>query len=435
MDNTEDKAQIGLIGLAVMGENLARNIADKKFKTVVFNRTSEKTVDFVKNFGSAYLSGENELEDFVKKIEKPRKIILMVKAGAAVDVMISSLIPLLDEGDIIMDLGNSNYRDSQRRQIILKEKKLLFIGCGISGGEEGALKGPSLMPGCDKSAYDQVSEVLTAIAAKDFKGNSCVTYIGKNGAGHYVKMVHNGIEYGIMQLMAEAYDILRKKYKLKANEIGEIFEKFNEGKLNSYLLEISARVLAKKDDNSDEYLVDKILDRAAQKGTGKWTAIDGLQRGISVSCISEAVFSRYNSSEIDLRKKISESLNMSVIESDVFSDENIEKLEQALYAAIICCYAQGFALIEAAAKEENWDINLSEIARIWQGGCIIRAKILEELTEAYEEKAMNHLFEIPKIADSLKGAIGALRNVCIRANEIGVAIPVFSSALAYFDGM
>lgn len=430
-------ARIGLIGLAVMGANLARNIARNQFATVVYNRTTEKTDQFIAEHGNEYLFGSNTLEEFVQSIEKPRTIIIMVKAGPAVDTVIDQLVPLLDAGDLIIDCGNTHYPDTERRFTQLTEKGFRFMGCGVSGGEEGALNGPSLMPGGEKSDYDGLKDVFEKIAARDFSGGDCVTFIGERGAGHYVKMVHNGIEYAVMEIMAEAYDLLRSLYGLSAGDIADIFKQFNAGKLNSYLFEIAGDVLSQRDDLGDGFLVDSILDAAAQKGTGRWTAVDGLDRGVQVSIIAEAVFGRVLSSEKKLRTQLSSQYSAETLQPPMDLKNFVYTLENALYAAMLNCYAQGYALIQCAAAEEGWTINLAEISRIWEGGCIIRAKILQELHQAYQNahNQQAHLFELDAINTILTELNPALRSLVSIAALSGIPIPGFSTALAYFEGM
>jgi len=440
------KIDIGLIGLAVMGANLARNIANHEFKITVYNRTIDKTREFLDQYGSKNLTGAFDLKAFVESLEKPRKIIIMVKAGKPVDAVIESLLPLLEKEDIIIDCGNSYFKDTQKRFEFLKAQGLKFIGCGVSGGEEGALNGPSMMPGGDFESWKSLKGIFESIAAKDFSGKPCVAYIGDNGAGHFVKMVHNGIEYGVMQMMAEAYDLLRSVYKLSAPEIGKIFEQYNKGKLKSYLFEISKVVLNKKDDlDSGKYLIDMILDQAAQKGTGKWTAIDALDRGITLSSITEAVFARTVSSQKEKRIKIAKIYEQKFENKNLqLLDNFIKELENALYAGMLSSYAQGYDLISTAAEEEGWKINLSEISRIWEGGCIIRADILNFLHKAYSNTpsrdalqcvSTKHLFEINKIKDDLKKSIPDLRKIVSFCAENSVPTPSLSTALSYFDSM
>lgn len=429
---TKKAADIGLIGLAVMGKNLARNISNKGFHTVVYNRTTEKMTELIKEHGSPTLSGEKSIKSFVKKIKRPRKIIIMVKAGEPVDMVIKELLPHLDKNDIIIDCGNSNYIDSKRRFEELKKKKIQFLGCGVSGGEEGALNGPSMMPGGSKAAWKSVEKIFTKASAKDFTGGPCVTYIGDNGAGHYVKMVHNGIEYGVMQLMAEAYEILRTVYRLPAPKIAEIFERFNRGKLNSYLFEIAVKVLKEKD--SKGYLLDHILDKAGQKGTGMWTAVDSLQRAAPLSTITEAVYARVTSGEKDMRVKLSKLYKRVSIKKTIPLDKFIPILNEALYAGMLSSYAQGYELIRKTAKEEKWDIDLGEVSRIWEGGCIIRAKILNFLHKSYK-KSDKHLLELPEVQTAMKKSMPSLRKLNAYSSENGVPTPALSSAQNYFDAM
>ncbi len=334
-------SKVGLIGLAVMGANLSRNIASRDIPIVVYNRTSEKMNDFIAQFGNEYLSGKETLEDFIQDIEKPRKVIILVKAGAAVDAVIAQLVPLLDKGDTLIDCGNSNYRDTIRRTNELQEKGFHFVGCGVSGGEVGALQGPSIMPGGSPESWESMKKIWQAIAARDFEDGPCVTHVGEGGSGHYVKMVHNGIEYAVMQMISEAYDLLKRMYGLKPNQIADIFTQFQEGRLNSYLFEITPQVLRRKDDESDAYLIDVILDKAGQKGTGKWTAIDALDRGVGLSTISEAVFARVNSSYKNSRVARSTDFPKPEMKPEVELDVFVEQLENALYAGMLSSYAQG----------------------------------------------------------------------------------------------
>lgn len=423
-------SDIGLIGLAVMGQNLARNIADKGFNISVFNRTSEKTHEFIKEHGTKKIHATENLSEFCTSLKKPRKIILLVKAGEPVDEMITQLLPHLNKEDILIDLGNSNYKDTIRRTEKLKN----FIGSGVSGGEEGALNGPSLMPGGDKKAYKQIAPIFEKIAAKDFTNKPCVTHIGENGAGHFVKTVHNGIEYALMQLIAETYDIYRNLYKLTAPQIAEIFKNYERGKLKSYLIEITTKILAQKDELTSDYLINKILDKAGQKGTGTWTAIDSLERAVNTETITAAVYARINSGEKDLRKKLAKIYPSKIGRPKIPLQKAKRIIAQALYAAILISYAQGFELIKKAAKEQNWQINLAEIARIWQGGCIIRAEILTTLEQAYK-KAKNspHLFEIKPLSKELQKNLPKLEELIRETTKIPT--PAFSSALNYFHGI
>ncbi len=426
---------IGLIGLAVMGANLARNIAGKKFRTVVYNRTYERTASFLKEYGNENLSGARNLKEFVGKLKKPRIILLFVKAGKPVDDLLKKLTPLLSRGDIVADLGNSYYGDTIRREEMMKKKGLYFIGCGVSGGEKGALEGPSIMPGGEKKAYDQIAPVLRKIAAKDFSGKPCVSWIGEGGSGHYVKMVHNGIEYGIMEILAEAYDIFRKLFSLQSPEIAQIFKKIHEGKLRSYLTEIASEILEKKDDLGKGALIDKILDAAGQKGTGKWTAIDAAGRSTAIPTISESVNARIISSKKELRGKISSSLSAKERVENVSLAQFENHIVNALSAAILSTYAQGYSLISEAAEEEGWKVDLSEISRIWQGGCIIRADVLKFLEASLLKKKADHLFLIPEISKEISASLPDLRTVVALATLSGIPVPGLSSALSYIEGM
>ncbi len=429
------KNEIGLIGLAVMGANLARNIAGRQHRIVVYNRTTEKTKEFIDEYGNEYLSAATNFKEFVASIARPRKIIIMVKAGTAVDAVINQLIPHLDKNDIIIDCGNSNYLDTKKRFEELKKKNMVFIGCGVSGGEEGALNGPSLMPGGTEKSWQSIKPIFEKIAAKDFGGKACVTYIGDNGAGHYVKMVHNGIEYGVMQMMAEAYELLRSVYRLKAPQIADIFEKYNRGKLKSYLFEISVEVLRRKDTFQKGYLIDHILDKAGQKGTGGWTAIDSIERAVTLSSITEAVYARVTSGEKELRGKLSKLYKRPVPSQKIPLEKFISILNDALYAGMLSAYAQGYSLIQKSAAEEGWKINLSEISRIWEGGCIIRAKILNFLHKAYAKNQTKHLFEIKEVAAGMKKTIPKLRELVAFGAKNGSALPSLATALSYFESI
>lgn len=432
-NSNSGKVEIGLIGLAVMGANLARNLANKKIKTIVYNRTHEKTKAFVNAYSNEFLIGETDLCNFVEKIQRPRKIILLIKAGVAIDEILRQLIAILDRDDIIVDCGNSYYKHTERRFNELKVRGIHFVGCGISGGEEGALNGPSLMPGGTKEAWQNLKPILEKIAAKDFNNKPCVTYIGDGSAGHYVKMVHNGIEYGVMQLMAEAYDMLRKVYKLSPPEIAKIFAQLNKGKLKSYLFEIAAKVLNQKDEFKKGYLIDYIQDTAAQKGTGSWTALDALYSNVALPTITEAVFARLISADLDKRKNLNKIYKAPKISRGTSLTKFTKLLEDALYAAILSTYAQGYALIQSASKKYKWDINLAELSRIWEGGCIIRAQILNSLHKAYGTNNQKHLFEINDIAKNLKKTVPALRETVAIGAKNGIAISGLASALSYFE--
>jgi len=432
-----DKGQIGLIGLAVMGMNLARNCSGKGFSTIVYNRTYEKTKAYIDEFGNDHLRVEQTLEGLVSALEAPRKIILLVKAGDPVEEVLNELIPLLDKGDTIIDCGNSNYHDTIRRNAMLSKKGLHFVGCGISGGEFGALHGPSLMPGGSDESWQMMKKIWESVAAKDFSGGPCVTHIGADGAGHYVKMVHNGIEYAVMQMIAEAYDLLRKLYHLKADQIADVFESFGKRRLESYLFEIVVQVLRKKDDLAEGFLIDHILDKAEQKGTGKWTTIDALERGVGLSTLAEPVFARINSNDKNIRVQLSNHYPKPKLKPADDLKQFSKKLEQALYASMLSAYAQGFELIKKAAEENSWQINLSELCRIWQGGCIIRAKILGFLMDIYKQSGMKvpHLFTIDKIQDSLHQALPDWREVIAASVGAAIPTPAMTSALQYIDAI
>ncbi len=420
-----------------MGQNLARNIARNGFRTSVYNRTTSVMDEFIAEHGSENLVGQADLADFVQSIAAPRKIILMVKAGKPVDLVIESLLPHLESGDTVIDGGNSHYPDTIRREASLAEKDLNFFGCGVSGGEEGALHGPSLMPGGSKAIWKDLEPILTAIAAKDFNGNPCVTYLGNDGAGHYVKMVHNGIEYGVMQMMAEAYQLLSQNFGLAPNEIADIFEKYHEGKLQSFLFEIAIPILREPDDLGDGFLIDKILDKAGQKGTGRWTAIEGMQRAVDISVIQQAVNARIVSSRKNYRTQLSEKYEVrsqKIMPKEAL-DDIVPVLEDALYAGMLISYAQGFDLLRQAAEEQNWDFDYSEIARIWEGGCIIRAQILKTLHEAFQKANNAPLWEIEDIKNDLQDTRDSLRVIVGMGANTGVPMPCLGAALGSFEGM
>ncbi|HOA72691.1 MAG TPA: NADP-dependent phosphogluconate dehydrogenase [Phycisphaerae bacterium] len=428
------KQQFGLIGLAVMGENLALNIESRGYSMAVFNRTWEKTEAFIngrakgKNFQAA-----KTLPEFVSLLEKPRKIMLMVKAGKPVDEFIDQLIPLLDKGDLIIDGGNSHFPDTIRRNKYLADKGLMFIGTGVSGGEEGALKGPSIMPGGQKEAYEYVAPIFKAISAK-VDGEPCCTYIGPDGAGHYVKMVHNGIEYGDMQLICEAYSIMSGVLGLSAKELHEVFKEWNSGDLNSYLIEITRDIFAKTDPETGKPMVDVILDRAGQKGTGIWTSQSALDLGVPAPTIAEAVFARAISAIKTERVAASKELTGPTATFKGDKKEFINAIRDALYASKVCSYAQGFQLMRAAAEQYKWPLNYGEIAMIWRGGCIIRAHFLNRIKEAYDRNPqLANLLLDPYFKDIITRTQANWRRVVITAAELGVPTPAFSSALAYYD--
>ncbi|SHK29572.1 6-phosphogluconate dehydrogenase [Pseudonocardia thermophila] len=427
-------SRIGVTGLAVMGANLARNIARRGIPVAVHNRTSARTEEFMEAYsGEGTFTAAESTEEFVAALERPRRIIVMVKAGAPVDAVIQELVPLLDEGDIIIDAGNSHFPDTIRRTQECAERGLRFMGVGVSGGEEGALNGPSIMPGGDPSAYAEVEEILTSIAAQ-VDGTPCCVHVGPDGAGHYVKMVHNGIEYADIQLIAEAYDLLTHVAGLDAPAIAKIFEEWNSGDLESFLIEITAKVLAKTDEKTGRPLVDVIVDQAGQKGTGTWTAIDALNLGVPLTGITEAVFARGISSLREERKAASKVLVGPNPSEAANRTDLVEDIRQALYASKVVAYAQGFAQMRAASKNYGWNLDLGAMARIWRGGCIIRAQFLNRITEAYEEHGdLENLLMVPYFTEAVANAQDAWRRVVITATEQGVAIPAFASSLSYYD--
>ncbi len=428
------KQQIGVIGLAVMGKNLAFNIESRGYTVSVFNRSREKTDALMKEADGRNIVPTYSVEEFVNSLEKPRKILIMVKAGAATDATIEQLIPYLDKGDILIDGGNAYFEDTIRRNKNLSELGFNFVGMGVSGGEEGALNGPSLMPGGQKEAYDLVEPIIKAISAK-VDNEPCATYIGPDGAGHYVKMVHNGIEYGDMQLIGESYFILKHYLGLSNEELHEVFSEWNKGELDSYLIEITADIFSQKDPETGKHMVDVILDKAGQKGTGKWTSQSALDLGINLSLITESVFARNISAIKEERVKASKVLN-GPAKSEFTGDKQqfIEQVRQALYLSKICSYAQGFAQLRAASNEYNWDLNYGEIAMIWRGGCIIRAQFLQKIKEAYDRNPeLNNLLLDEYFKGIAERYQESLRKVVATAALNGIPAPCFSSALAYFD--
>lgn len=428
------KQQIGVVGLAVMGKNLALNIENRGFSVSVYNRSSEKTEEFLKEAEGKNVVGTYSIEEFVASLEKPRKILLMVKAGTPTDATIQSLLPHLEKGDILIDGGNTYYKDTQRRNRELAESGIHFIGTGVSGGEEGALKGPSIMPGGQKEAHELVKPILEAISAK-VDGEPCTTYIGPDGAGHYVKMVHNGIEYGDMQLISESYFILKHIVGLSSDELHEVFSEWNKGELDSYLIEITADIFTKKDEETGKPLVDVILDKAGQKGTGKWTSQSALDLGVPLPIITESVFARFISSMKEERVKASKLLaGPEAKPAAENKEELIEAVRKALFMSKICSYAQGFAQMKAASEEYGWDLKYGDIAMIFRGGCIIRAAFLQKIKEAYDrDPELDNLLLDPYFKNIVESYQGALRKTISLAVEQGIPVPCFSSALAYFD--
>jgi 6-phosphogluconate dehydrogenase len=430
------KQAIGVVGLAVMGSNLALNIESRGHAVSVFNRSRARTDELVAAYPDRKLVPTYTLEEFVASLEKPRRILLMVKAGEATDATIAALKPLLDQGDILIDGGNTHFTDTIRRNQELAKAGFHFIGTGVSGGEEGALKGPSIMPGGQRDAYDLVAPILTQIAAKAPDGEPCVAYMGPDGAGHYVKMVHNGIEYGDMQLIAESYAVLKQVLGLSNSELGQVYTEWNTGELDSYLIEITSKIFSKKDDETGKDLVDVILDRAAQKGTGKWTSQNALDLGVPLPLITESVFARVLSSL--KTQRVAASKLLSGPAAKPFAGDRkafIESVRRALYLSKVISYAQGFAQLRAASDEYHWDLQYGTIAKIFRAGCIIRARFLQKITDAYaHDPQLANLLLDPYFRDIAANYQAALRDVVTAAIAAGVPVPAFSSAIAYFDG-
>ena len=428
------KADIGLIGLAVMGENLAMNMESKGFTVAVYNRSTEKVDAFLagRAAGRNFI-GCHSPEELVQALSKPRKIFMMVKAGAAVDALIEQFFPLLEEGDILIDGGNSHYPDTMRRTATLESKGLLYVGCGVSGGEEGALKGPSMMPGGSPAAWEHVKPIFQAICAKVEDGSPCCDWVGENGAGHFVKMVHNGIEYGDMQLICEAYQLMRDGRGMTSDELGEVFADWNRTELDSYLIGITADILRHRENG--EITVEKILDRAGQKGTGKWTSITALDEGVPLTLISEAVFARCLSAQKDERVQAAALYARQIPAFEGDRAAVLESLRRALYASKIVSYAQGYALMRSAAETNGWNLNYGGIALMWRGGCIIRSVFLGKIKEAFDKNpALENLLLDEYFCRTLKELIPAWREVVALAVKTGIPMPAFSSALSWFDG-
>lgn len=427
------KAKIGMIGLAVMGENLALNIARNGFPIAVFNRDTSKVDRFLKRAEGKDVIGTYSLEEFVRSLERPRKMIILVKAGGPVDEVLQQLKPLLDPGDIVIDGGNSFFKNTQRREAELKSDGIYFVGMGVSGGEKGALLGPSLMPGGDRGVYEQLRPILEAIAAKVDDG-PCVTYIGPDGAGHFVKMVHNGIEYGDMQLIAEAYDIMRRALGMSAAELADTFDRWNQGELNSFLIEITAKIFTAIDPETGNPLVDMILDEAGQKGTGKWTSDVALELGVVIPTIQAAVDARTLSTQKAERVEASKQLAIEAPPYRGDKKELIDAIQDALYASKICSYAQGMNLIRRGSQEYNWGIDLGELARIWKGGCIIRAQFLDKIKVAYKRNPnLPNLLLDPDFKSRILKAQSGWRRAVSVAQSLGIPVPAMSASLAYFD--
>jgi 6-phosphogluconate dehydrogenase len=428
-------ADVGLIGLAVMGENLVLNMESKGFTVALYNRSVQKVVDFLHHRGkNKRFIGSSSIKEFVMSIKTPRKVMMLVKAGRAVDEIIDQLLPFLEPGDVIIDGGNSYFSDTIRRTAYVESKGLLYVGAGVSGGEEGALNGPSIMPGGSLKAWELVKPLFTSIAARVEDGSPCCDWVGENGAGHFVKMVHNGIEYGDMQLIGEVYQMLRDVAGMNNNELHETFSEWNRGELNSYLIEITANIFAYRDDKGDA-LVDKILDAAGQKGTGKWTGIEALELGVPLSLIVESVFARALSSLKEVRVHASAKLAYERPSVTAPREQFIEDLRQALYASKIVSYAQGFALLSAAAENYRWNLNLGSIALMWRGGCIIRSAFLQKIKNAYDaDRNLQNLMLDPYFCNSLLKAQAGWRRVIATAALQGIPVPALAAALAYFDG-
>ena len=431
-----DSCDIGLIGLAVMGQNLVLNMNDHGYKVAVFNRTTSKVDEFLQDEAKGtQIVGTHSIEELAKVLKKPRRIMLMVKAGDTVDQMIEQIVPYLEKGDILIDGGNSHYPDTNRRVKTLNEKGILFIGTGVSGGEEGARFGPSIMPGGNLEAWPHVKNIFQDIAAKVEDGSPCCDWVGEDGAGHYVKMVHNGIEYGDMQLICEAYQLLKEGLHLSAEELHTIFDEWNEGELDSFLIEITSQIFTKNDEDGQP-MVDKILDTAGQKGTGKWTGISALDLGTPVTLIGEAVFARALSALKE--ERVSASKVLSAPEStngNLDRKEFIEDVRRALYCSKMISYAQGYMLLREAAKEQGWNLNMGGIALMWRGGCIIRSRFLGKIKEAYDrDPTLKNLLLNDFFSGVLNNYQASWRKGIIHAINLGVPTPAFSTALAFFDG-
>ncbi len=427
---------IGLIGLAVMGQNLVLNMNDHGYKVAVFNRTVSKVDEFIAHEAKGtQVVGAHSIEELIQALKKPRRVMLMVKAGDTVDQMIDQIVPHLEKGDIIIDGGNSHFPDTTRRTRTLGEKGILFVGTGVSGGEEGARFGPSIMPGGNPEAWPHVKDIFQSIAAKVEDGTPCCDWVGEEGAGHYVKMVHNGIEYGDMQLICEAYQLLKDGLGLNAEELHQVFAEWNQGELDSFLIEITAEIFTKNDDDGTP-LIDKILDTAGQKGTGKWTAISALDLGMPVTLIGEAVFARCLSALKEERTAASKVLNGPSHNADAH-DRNVfvENVRRALYCSKMISYAQGYMLLRDSAKEQGWNLNMGGIALMWRGGCIIRSRFLGKIKEAYDNNPkLTNLLVDNFFSKVLNDYQESWRHAIIHAIGFGVPTPAFSTALAFYDG-
>ncbi|MBI4250540.1 decarboxylating NADP(+)-dependent phosphogluconate dehydrogenase [Candidatus Uhrbacteria bacterium] len=435
----KNKADIGLIGLAVMGQNLVLNMADHGFAVAVYNRTTEKVDEFLAGEAKGKpIIGAHSIQELVASLQTPRRVMLMVKAGSAVDAVIEELSPLLEKGDIVIDGGNSFFKDTIRRQRYLEKRGLRFIGTGVSGGEEGARLGPSIMPGGSASAWSEIKHLFQAISAKVGPNNDtpCCDWVGSDGAGHFVKMVHNGIEYGDMQLISEAYFLMKTLLHMKPDGMASVFHEWNQGVLDSYLIQITAEILRKRDSATGNFLIDMILDKAGQKGTGVWTSQTALELGVPIPTLMESTVARAMSAQKKDRIAFSKQLGTPQATTERVTEEFIKFLHDALYAAKMICYAQGFQLMRAAATEYGWEFQYGSIAYLWRGGCIIRARFLERIKEAFDQQPdLTNLIQAPYFSATLLAAEQHLRNVICVATRSGIPVPAFSSALAYFDAL
>ena len=430
----KERSDIGVVGLGVMGSGIARNLESKGYTVSVYNRSGEKTASFLEQFGDGNFRGAQDLQDFCGQLEKPRKVLLMVKAGDAVDDAIQQLMPYLEAGDVILDGGNSHFKDTERRCRAAEAAGLLYVGCGISGGEEGALHGPAIMPGGSEGAKELVMPLLLDICARTEVGEACCSWMGSDGAGHFVKMVHNGIEYGDMQLICESYQLMRDLLGMSDDEMHEVFAAWNKTELDSYLIEITRDILAHKDADGSP-LVEKILDTAGQKGTGKWTGIAALDEGVPLTLIGEAVFARCLSAMKDDRVAAAKAYARKIPAFEGDKAAFVEAIRQALFASKIVSYAQGYTLMRTAAKTYGWNLNYGGIALMWRGGCIIRSVFLGKIKEAYDkDPALPNLLLDPYFKKTVEALVPAWRKVVAQAALAGVPAPAMSSALAYFDG-
>lgn len=430
------KSRIGVYGLGVMGQSIALNLLNHGYHVSVYNKFENATQQFMKEkVTNQKVEACFDLQTFVESLERPRTILLMVTAGKVVDQVIDELVNYLEKGDILIDGGNTYFKDTIRRYETLKSKGIHFIGMGVSGGEMGALNGPSLMPSGDRNVCDQIEDILMTIAAKTHDGEACCTYIGTDGSGHYVKMVHNGIEYADIQIISEAYLLMRQVARLSIEQIQKIFEKWNEGRLKSYLIEITAQILKRKDEETGEYLIDMIQDKAGQKGTGKWTGMEGLDIGAAIPTITESVFARFISSMKEQRVRASELFDQKYHIQIQSVDEFVDNLEMAVYASKIAAYAQGFALLKQAAEQYGWQLNYGKIAMIWREGCIIRADFLEKIKLAFEEDDMMNLMMSEQFREIMRSSQKGWREIIKVIVESGIYAPCLMSALSYFDGM